>query len=161
VSKNSGGEYGHIQDALTRSKRNWSVGDDPEELNRDMKKLLTFYIPEKIKQLGKKRSRLKLWGFSKPAPNEKNEEAQEEALNPIVDYILMPYSLRKTFFIKNEETEKIGTIDINTIEGQLVKALFETSDKNHRIPLTVGGRRHKTLTDRLKNIKEGSDEKAI
>jgi hypothetical protein len=125
VSKDAGGENSHIEDALERSKRNWSIEGDKEFQSRDIKKLWGFYNSSKAKP------RLRRWGFSNDLKIERYEE--EKSIDPIVDYILIPHSIQKTFFINN-----IGNIDENTIEGQFINAEFERSNRNHRIPMTIG-----------------------
>jgi len=96
-----------------------------EHKKRDIKKLWNFFI------FAKYFLRCRSWDSSRDIKVE--EDKENKLIDPIVDYLLIPYSMRKTFFKK-----EIGVIDENTIEGQFIKTEFERSNKSHRIPLTTG-----------------------
>jgi hypothetical protein len=120
VSKNSGGKDGHIEDAWKRYKRNWSYEDenedDKEELKHDLEKLYTFHFSSKLG--------IRLWGFSKPAPNEQgSEEEQEDTSDPIVARVIASNADRRGIF-KNQS----GEIDE---KSEIYKRAKELRDKQN------------------------------
>ena len=129
VSKNSGGEDGHIEDAWKRYKRNWSNEGDREELKHDLEKIFTFHFASKLG--------IRLWGFSKPAPNEQGEEEeQEDASDPIVARVILRNADRRGIF-KNLS----GEIDKNTKAYKYAKELCDkrNNEAKQTLSATTGG----------------------